>query len=113
TGERRVTLRRESTTAYLKVGYHAPSMTDARFFPLLGLDAVLTGAKGLNLWSSFRVAPPQRSARLYRGLVEKGLASQISGALLPTEDPFLYTISITATEGTTLSLVESALLEEL
>ena len=41
-----------------------------RFFPLLVLDAVLTGAKGLNLWSSFRVPPPQRSARLYRALVE-------------------------------------------
>ena len=45
------------------------------FFPLLVLDAVLTGAKGLNLWSSFRVPPPQRSARLYRALVERGLAS--------------------------------------
>ncbi len=51
------------------------------FFPLLILDAVLTGAKGLNLWSSFRVPPPQRSARLYRALVERGLASSVSGAL--------------------------------
>ena len=40
---------------------------------------MLTGAKGLNLWSSFRVPPPQRSARLYRALVERGLASSVSG----------------------------------
>ena len=66
------------------------------------LDAVLTGAKGLNLWSSFRVPPPQRSARLYRALVERGLASSVSGALLPTEQPFLYTVSVTATDGTPL-----------
>ena len=74
---------------------------------------MLTGAKGLNLWSSFRVPPPQRSARLYRALVERGLASSVSGALLPTEQPFLYTVSVTATEGAPLASVESALLEEL
>ncbi len=112
TGERRLTLRKEGTTAYLKVGYHAPSIGDASFFPLLVLDAVLTGAKGMNLWSSFRTAPPQRSARLYRALVERGLASSVSGALLPTEEPFLYTISVTATEGTPLASVESTLLDE-
>ena len=77
------------------------------------LDAVLTGAKGLNLWSSFRVPPPQRSARLYRALVERGLASSVSGSLLPTEQPFLYTVSVTATDGTALGGVESALLDEL
>jgi zinc protease len=112
-GERRLTIEKEATTAYLKVGYHAPSATDPHFFPLLILDAVLTGAKGLNLWSSFRVAPPQRSARLYRALVERGLASSISGALMPTEHPFLYTVSATATDGAARASVESVLLEEL
>src|SRR5712671_1695871 len=67
TGERRLTIRRSGTTAYLKVGYHAPAVADPAFFPLLVLDAILTGAKGLNLWSSFRIPPPQRRARLYRG----------------------------------------------
>jgi zinc protease len=113
TGERRLTIRKEGTTAYLKVGYHAPSAADAHFFPVLILDAVLTGAKGLNLWSSFRVPPPQRSARLYRALVERGLASGVYGALVPTEDPFLYTVSVTATIGTPLTSIESALLAEL
>src|SRR6186997_2864537 len=113
TGERRLTIARGGTTAYLKVGYHAPSATDPHFFPLLILDAVLTGAKGLNLWSSFRVPPPQRSARLYRALVERGLASSVSGALMPTEQPFLYTLSTTATDGTPLASIEAVLLEEL
>jgi zinc protease len=112
-GERRVTIRKEGTTAYLKAAYHAPAVTDPRFYPLIILDAALTGACGLNLWSSFRLPPPQRSARLYRALVERGLASSVAGALLPTEHPFLYTVSITATEGTPLASVESALLEEL
>jgi zinc protease len=112
-GERRVTITKPGTTAYLKVGYHAPAVTEPGFVPLLILDAVLTGAKGLSLWSSFRVPPPQRSARLYRALVERGLASSISGALLPTQDPFLYTVSVTATEGSSLASAESALVEEL
>ena len=113
TGERRVTLRREGTTAYLKVGYHAPAVTDPDFFPLLLLDAALSGAKGLNLWTSFRELPPQRSARLYRALVERGLASLVSGALLPTEHPFLYTVSATANAGVPLAALEAATLEEL
>jgi zinc protease len=113
TGERRLTIRKEGTTAYLKTAYHAPAFGDADFYPLLLLDAALTGAKGLNLWASFRVPPPQRSARLYRALVERGLASSVAGALLPTADPFLYTISVTATDGTPLSTVEGALFEEL
>src|SRR4051812_46010628 len=113
TGERRLTIRRPGTAAYLKVGYHAPGVSDPAFFPLLVVDAVLTGAKGLNLWSSFRVPPPQRSARLYRALVERGVASSVCGSLLPTEQPFLYTISVTATAGTPLGAVEEMLLEAL
>ena len=112
-GERRVTICREGTTAYCKVAYHAPAATGLGFFPALLLDAVLTGAKGVNLWSSFRVAPPQRRARLYRTLVERGLASSVAGAMLPTAQPFLYIISATATEGVPLSSVETALVEEL
>ncbi len=113
TGERRLTIRKEATAAYLKAAFHAPAVTGPDFFPLLILDAVLTGAKGLNLWSSFRLPPPQRRARLYRALVERGLASSVGGALLPTQEPFLYTVSATATDGTPLASVEAALLEEL
>jgi zinc protease len=112
-GERRVLIRRQGTAAYFKAAYHAPGAGDPDFLPLLVLDAVLTGAKGVNLWSSFRVAPPQRSARLYRGLVDLGLASTVSGSLVPTAEPFLYTISATATDGTPLASVESALLAAL
>ncbi len=113
TGERRVTIRRPGTASYVKVAYHAPAVSDPRFFPALVLDAALTGAKGVNLWSSFRVAPPQRKSRLYGALVERGLATSLFGLFMPTEHPFLYTISTTATEGTAPASVESALLEAL
>jgi zinc protease len=107
-GERRVTISREGTTAYLKIGYHAPAVGDADFFPMLLLDAVLSGAKGLNLWASFRTPPPQRSARLYQALVNTGIASAVNGGLVPTQHPFLYTLSVTATDGVPLARVEEA-----
>jgi zinc protease len=110
-GERRVVIEREGTTAYLKLAYHAPSVLGPDFFPMLVLDAVLTGAKGLNLWSSFRVAPPQRKARLYTALVDGGLASSVQGALLPTTEPFIYTVSLTALDHVDLQLLEAAALE--
>jgi zinc protease len=112
-GERRLTISRDGTTAYLKIAYHAVAVTHPDFFPLLALDAVLTGAKGVNLWSSFRGSAPQRSARLYRALVDASLASSLQGALLPTQDPFLYTISLTASEGVALQTLENAALREI
>jgi zinc protease len=113
TGERRIRIDREGTTAYLKVAYHAPAAPDSRFVPALLLDAILTGAKGVNLWSSFRVPPPQRNARLYRALVERGLASAVSGAMVPTAEPFLYAVSATATDGISIDVIEEALLDAL
>jgi zinc protease len=112
-GERRVLVEREGTTGYLKAVFHAPAATDEDFFPMLVLDAILTGAKGVNLWSSFRGVPPQRKARLYTALVQRGLASAVSGAVMPTAQPFLYTLSFTAMEGVPLDAVESAAFEEI
>jgi zinc protease len=112
-GERRVTISKEGTTAYLKVAFHVPGVTHQDFLPLLVLDAVLSGAKGVNLWASFRTPPPQRSARLYHALVNSGLASAVSGAMLPTQEPFLYTVSVTATDGVSLERLEEAVLGEL
>jgi zinc protease len=112
-GERRVSIERQGNTAYVKLAFHAPAATDDDFFPMLVLDAVLTGAKGVNLWSSFRVAPPQRKARLYTALVERGLASMVSGGIMPTAEPFLYTLSFTAMTGASLDALEAAAIAEI
>jgi zinc protease len=110
-GERRVVVERPGTTAYLKMAWHAPAATDPDFFPMLVLDAALTGAKGVNLWASFPGLVPQRKARLYTALVERGLASSVNGAFLPTAQPFLYTLALTAIDGVELASLESALLD--
>jgi zinc protease len=107
-GERRVVVARPGTAAYLRVAFRAPALTDPEFPAMLVLDAVLTGAKGVNIWSSLRTPVPQRRARLYTALVDAGLASAVSGSLAPTAHPFLYTLSATATEGTSLPVLEEA-----
>jgi len=106
-------LRKPGTTAYFKASFHAPSFDDESFFPLLVADAVLNGAAGLNIWSGGGVARPQRSARLYRALVDKGLTSSVSGALMPTQHPYLYGISASVAEGQSLSNVEEVVLSEI
>jgi zinc protease len=93
--------------------YHAPAFGDPAFFPLLVADAVLSGGAGLNIWSAGRVSRPQRSSRLYRRLVDGGLASSVHGSLAPTAQPFLYSVSATVSEGRTLAAVEEAVLDEL
>jgi zinc protease len=111
--ERRIVLRKPGTTAYWKASFHAPAFEHDSFFPLLVADAVLNGAAGLNIWSGGGVARPQRSARLYRALVDKGLASTVAGQLMPTQHPYLYGIAAGVAEGHTLSAVEEVVLNEI
>src|SRR5258706_5387621 len=66
TGERRVTIRKEGTTAYFKAAYHAPATADALFVPAVILDPDLSGVKGVYLWASFSVPPPHSRARVVR-----------------------------------------------
>ena len=51
---------------------------------------------------------PLARHRLYTALFERGLASQVNGALLATADPFLYTLSFTPAEGVALNVLEEA-----
>ena len=59
-------------------------------------------------------ASARRRRSAARGCIRRssngGLASAVSGGLVPTQEPFLYTISVTATEGTALGRVEEATL---
>ena len=84
-GERRVVVERPGTTAYLKVAWHAPAATDPDFFPMLVLDAALTGAKGVNLWASFPGArAAAQSAALHgAGRARPGLVGRVAPCCRP------------------------------
>jgi len=109
-GERRVTLEGEGNTAYLSVAFHAPPATHPDFYPLVVLDTVLTGASGMSLFGD---GGSNKTSRLYRALVDTELATDISGNLIPTVDPFLYTFSATVRTGHTPAEVEERLWVEL
>jgi zinc protease len=106
TGERRVIVEGEGTTAYVELAFHAPHGTDPDFFPMLAMNAVLAGIGQL---SPFGSGSANRSSRLYKSLVEAELASSVSGDLAITVDPFLYTLSATVRTGRTPEEIEDAM----
>jgi zinc protease len=91
-GERRVDVEGPGETCYVQMAYHAPQGSHPDFFPFTVLDSLLTGPTSLNLFGS---GVSNKTSRLYRALVEPDLAVGLSGGLVATIDPFLYTITLT------------------
>jgi zinc protease len=105
-GERRVTLTGEGETVFLEAVYHVPNATHADFYPLVALDSILGGGGSLNPFGS---GTSNKSSRLYKALVETGLAAGVSGSLNPTVDPYLYSIFCVVRGGKTPAEAEGAL----
>ncbi len=108
-GERRVTVEGPGTTAYLEVAYRVPHAAHPDYFPLVALDTILGGAKGMSLWSG---GTANHSSRLYKALVETELASDADSSFSSTIDPYLFSFSATVRQERTLAEVEAALLAE-
>jgi zinc protease len=109
-GERRVTVQQPGGASYLQAAFHVPDARHADFFPLFVLSGALAGVKSMNL---FGRGSPGRSARLYRALVETGLATEVDCAFGMSKDPGLFTITATVRAGSSLPAVEAAALVEL
>ena len=110
TGERRVVVRREGSVPYLKIAFHAPSAGDRDFFSLTVLNAILTGASAMTFMGS---GLTNKTCRLYRALVAEGLAVDVSGFLLPSIDPFPYTLSVVVPPDGNPDAVEARVEREL
>lgn len=110
-GERRIVLRRPGgATAYLHVAYHAPAASHPDLPALLVADGLLSGFKSI---VPFDQAGGGRSSRLYRALVETGLASDVSSSQIPSTDPTLFRVTATVRSGADTGAVEERVLEEL
>ena len=109
-GERRVTVEGPGTTAYLEIGYRAVRATDPDYYPMVVLDTILGGAKGMSMWGG---GTANRSTRLYKALVETELASDVDCAVSSTVDPFMFSFEATVRQDRTLDEVENALLVEI
>jgi zinc protease len=84
-GEVRLSLEGPGETAFTQIAYHFPNATHPDYFPLEVADSLLNGAPGLS----------NKTSRLYRALVDAGLAVDVSGWGESTIDPYLYRITVT------------------
>jgi zinc protease len=109
-GERRVSLEGPGNTAYFQAVYHAPAASDPDLFSLTVLATILAGAPALTIFGG---GAPNRSSRLYKALVDAGLAAGVSGSLFPMHDPFVLDISATVRAGRVPEEIEKALDSEL
>jgi len=104
-GERRVTLRRPSPTAYLLQAYHAPAGNHPDVPAMFVADALLSGGKPMGRGGGGM----GRSSRLYRALVATGLARSASSENDMSLDPYVWTISATALPGGDRDRIEAAI----
>jgi zinc protease len=109
-GERRVVVEGDGDVAYLQVLHRAPGALHPDFAALTVLDAVLSGPSGMAVFSG---VTSNRSSRLYRALVTTELAAAVSGSVVPTVDPFVYSLSAVVRQNRTPDEVEAAMLAEL
>lgn len=111
-GERRVVLRKPGgAVPIVQMAFHAPSVSDPDFFPLLLVDGVLSGFKGPGVFGGEAVGI--RSSRLYRALVERELAVEAGSGYRPAIDPTLFEVGATLRPGVDPQRVEAVILEEL
>ena len=108
-GERRVVVRRPGPLPHFLTGYHAAPVTSADAFPLMVLDAVLSGAGPMGFGDGASLG---RSSRLYRALVDRELASSASSSYALTRDPYLFSVSAALRPGVALAEVERAVFAE-
>jgi len=109
-GERRVVLRRPGPASYFHAAYHAPNATDPDFFAVFVLTGILSGVGGMSFSGH---SSPGRSSRLYRALVETGLAVDVDCTFRATIDPGTLDVTATARPGVPLEKIERAIFVEL
>jgi len=83
-GEVRFTIEGTGETTFIQTAYRYPNATHPDFFPLQVFDGLLGGMSGLST----------KTSRLYRALVDKGYAIEVSGWAEPTIDPHLYRVTL-------------------
>src|SRR5688500_7906428 len=93
-GERRTLVQRPSTVGMVMIGWMRPGALDPDFIPLDVLTSIL--ADGVN-------------SRLYRALVDKGLATNVQANNFTLRDPYPLLVDATLAQGKTHEEVEKAI----
>ena len=107
-GEKRVVIRRAGgALPMVQLAFRAPRATDPQAVALSGLAVVLSGAGGAGEGAS------GRSSRLYRALVDAGLATETEASFSLMKDPYLFWVEASLRPDVSHAAVESAILAEL
>jgi len=109
-GERRVTLRKPGAAARVHIAHHVPQIGHPDLPALIVCDAILGGAKPVGFGSGVFLG---RSSRLYRALVEAGLASSVGCYLAPGVDPGLFHFRMMVRDGVDPAAAEARLVQEI
>lgn len=83
----------------LKIVWRAPSGNSADIYPLTLFDSLFSGPSSLNMFGGGSIS--NRSSRLFKALVESGIASAFNGGFLTTIDPYIYTLIMYLNPGRT------------
>ncbi|EQD28325.1 peptidase M16 domain-containing protein, partial [mine drainage metagenome] len=113
-GERRAILHGPGTTPYLEVGWRAPALDSPDTPALMALDALLGGEVPLfhpGWVGGHRSDHP--NSRLYRALVDPGLAVRATSRWQPRVDPGLFTIQVQAAPGVAYPRLEAEIAREI
>jgi zinc protease len=102
TTERRVTVRRPGVAPALALAFRVPDCRHPDLIPLLVLDGVLSGAGGTN-----------RSARLYRALVERRYATAAGSSVDFALDQGTFQFGVTLHQDQAPEVVERVLRDEI
>lgn len=103
-GERRVAVERPGKTAFYEICHRIPKARHEDWVKLKVLDNVLSGSSG---------ASDNKTSRLYQALVKTEIAASVGAMIVPTIDPYLYSIIVTLREGRSPDEAEAVLLREI
>lgn len=103
-GERRVIVERPGETAFLELSHRSPAATEDDWFALQVLDSALSGPGG---------GISNKTSRLYQALVKSEIAVSVTGQLLATIDPYLYSIIAVLRDGRTPQEAEAIIVQEI
>jgi zinc protease len=109
-GERRAELSGPGTTPYLQMAWRSPALHDPETPATMVLDTILGGETRLfSAGGGWGRAGEHPSARLYRALVDTGLAVRATSEWRPREYPGLFTVQAQASKGVSLDRLEAAI----
>lgn len=107
-GEKRVVVRRAGgALPMVQLAFRSPRATDPQSVALSGLTVVLSGGGGAGEGAS------GRSSRLYRALVDAGLATETEASYSLMKDPYLFWVEASLRPDVPHAKVEAAILAEL